>query len=51
MLDTNSKPRGSNPAWGIIIIFLNDFFQEDLWISVKSSEVQILENENLWLKL
>ena len=27
------------------------FFQEVLWLSVKSSKVQIFLNENLWLKL
>ena len=42
----------SNPAWAIILFFSkNDFFQEVLWLSAKFSEVQILENENLWLKL
>ena len=42
----------SNPAWAIISFFLkNDFFQEVLWLSAKSSEVQIVENEYLWLKL
>ena len=43
---------GSNPALGIILFFSkNDFFQEVLWLPAKSSKVQILENENLWLKI
>ena len=48
----NHEVVGSSPAWGIILFFSkNDFFQEVLWLSAKSSEVQILENEKIWLKL
>ena len=32
-------------------LFYFDFFQEILWLSAKSCEGQILEDENLWLKL
>ena len=52
LLSGKQEVVSSIPAWGIILFFSkNDFFQEVLWLSAKFSEVQNLENENLWLKL